>query len=104
MDEITKKIINIDNVTINMKNRYKILMDKKEDELRDTILEMEKRYSNESIQEGDRVYQEIINKAELRNKGPNKVNVNYNDINNTYNKLKSGLIESIWVNLFLGKE
>lgn len=104
MDEITKKIINIDNVTINMKSRYKILMEKKEDELRDAILEMEKKYSNETIQEGDRVYQEIINKAVLKNKGPNKVNVNYNDINNTYNKLKSGLIESIWVNLFLGKE
>lgn len=104
MHDITREIINIDKNTSSMKDRYKVLMDKKEEDLRNQILELEKKYTNDSINEGDRVYQEIIKSAERKIMTSGKVKVNYNDTNNNYNKLKSGLIESIWANLFMEKE
>ena len=48
MHDITREIINIDKNTSSMKDRYKILMDKKEEDLRNQILELEKKYTNET--------------------------------------------------------
>lgn len=104
MDDITKKIINIDNITLKMKNRYGVMMSEKEDELRDYILELEKSYSNDTILEADKAYQDIINKVEVNLKESEKAKTNYSNIDNNYNKIKGNLIENIWEDLFMGKE
>lgn len=104
MDDITKKIINIDNITLKMKSRYEVMMTEKEDKLRDSILEIEKIYSNDTIIEGDKVYQDIINTVELELKGSGKAKINYSNMDNNYNKIKGNLIEDIWEDLFVGKE
>lgn len=104
MDDITKKIINIDNITLKMKSRYEVMITEREEKLRDSILDLEKVYSNNTILEGDKAYQDIINKAELNLKGSGKAKTNYNNIDNIYNKIKGNLIEAIWEDLFMGKE
>lgn len=104
MDEITKKIINIDNVTIKMKARFDESKIKKEDELRYALQELEKKYSNESTEDGERIYQEILDKADIEIDKLNKAKENYVNNDNTYSKLKKNLIETLWSDLFLGKE
>lgn len=104
MDEITKKIISIDNVTIKMKARYDELKIKKEEEFKESLQELEKKYSNESIVDGEKIYQEILDKADIEIKKLVNAKDNYVNNDNTYNKLKKNLIESLWSDLFLGKE
>lgn len=104
MDEITKKIINIDNVTIKMKARYDELKVKKEEEFKESLQELEKKYSNESIEDGEKIYQDILDNADLEIKKLINAKNNYVNNDNAYNKLKKNLIESLWSDLFLGKE
>lgn len=104
MDEITKKIINIDNSTLKMKNRYEFIMTEKEDELRNSLLQLENIYSNQTIVEGDKAYKDIINKTELDLKGSGRAKTNYNNIDNNFHKIKADLIDNIWEDLFMGKE
>lgn len=103
MNEITKKIISIDNATVGMKARYADLINKKETELRDKLQVLEKKYTTESIEEGERIYQEIVNQSENQIKN-SKDSTNFDNIDNTYNKLKSNLIDKLWNDLFSGKE
>lgn len=103
MNEITKKIISIDNATISMKARYADLINKKEAELREKMQILEKKYANESIEEGERIYQEIVNQSEDQIKKSKDV-TNFDNIDNTYNKLKSTLVDNLWNDLFSDQE
>ena len=103
MNEITKKIISIDNATISMKSRYADLIIAKEFELGDKLQLLEKKYAKESIEEGERIYQEIVNQSEDQIKN-SKDFTNFDIIDNTYKKLKSSLVDNLWNDLFSGKE
>lgn len=105
MDEIVKKIIDMDRDTIKIKLKTEEIIVNREKELKETLHELEKAYLEESRLEGDRIYKEIIKTGELE-----MARLESSDseilkrIDNVYKGKKEKLIEDLFESLFMNKE
>ncbi|TJX14909.1 hypothetical protein E9840_04195 [Tissierella creatinini] len=106
MDEIINGIINLDNETNIMKDKYEDIIQGKDEELRLRLIELEKSFSNETKTEISNMLHEILwNSADNFDAGSDDVFTGYmNKLENTYKNIKDRLVEETWRELFLKEE
>lgn len=105
MDEIINKIISIDKETVKMKLKTEEIIRGKEKELKETLQELEKKYTEEGRLEGEKTYNEIIRNGEAEIERLKSQDIETLErIDNVYKGSKFQLIEDLWNSLFIGEE
>lgn len=105
MDEIVKKIIDMDRDTVKIKLKTEEIIVNREKELKETLQELEKKYLEESRLEGDRIYKEIIKTGESEMTRLESSDIEaLKKIDNIYKGKKQILVEDLFKNLFMNKE
>lgn len=105
MDEIVKRIINIDKDATNVKLKTEEIIIQRETQLKENLQELEKRLMEEARLEGEDIYKKTIKDGEeeierLESKDRNILK----DIEDSYKKKKTKLVEDLWVDLFKAEE
>ena len=105
MEDVIRKIVNIDKETIKIKEKTEEIINTKERELKEVLQSLEKEYLEEGKLEGDKKYKEIIEigrkETEELQKEEEKTLKN---IDNLYKGKKDKLVEELFHSLFKDKE
>lgn len=108
MNEITQQIINLDKETIALRAKYEELLRKKKLEGLDMLQKLEQDLMKSYMEEGEKAYQEIIQKSVQESERPGKIEVecmsSMVNIDVVYNEAKDQLIESLWKEILTGEE
>lgn len=107
MEDVAKRIVKLDKETSNMKEKYEQIIEGKDEELREKLLELEKKYANESRLEIEKIQNEILNQTDNESM---KLDLKAEDMHNldsidkTYKSIKDGLLNKLWDQLLLRNE
>ncbi len=108
MNEITQQIINLDKETVALRARYEELLRKKKLEGLDMLQKLEQDLMKSYMEEGDKAYQEIMDKSAEESERPGKVEVecmsSMVNIDIVYNEVKDQLIDGLWKEILTGEE
>lgn len=105
MNEITQKVIDLDKATIELKKKYEDKLKITKFEGQDRILELEQKLLKSYAEEGEKAYQDTLKKSDesidLLDKAKSQYEVNMEDIDKAYNKIKPSLTEKLWEEILL---
>lgn len=107
MDDVTKRIVDLDKETSIMKEKYEQIIEGKDEELREKLLEIEKKYANESRLEIEKIQHKILNRTNNQSMKLNSKSEdmhNFDKIDRTYKSIKDGLINKLLDQLLLRNE
>ncbi len=108
MNEIAQQIINLDKETVVLRAKYEELLRKKKLEGLDMLQKLEQDLMKSYMEEGERAYQEIMQKSTEESERPGKVEVecmsSMVNIDVVYNEVKDKLVESLWKEILTGEE
>ena len=108
MNEITQQIINLDKETVALRARYEELLRKKKLEGLDMLQKLEQDLMKSYMEEGDKAYQEIMDKSAEESERTGKVEVecmsSMVNIDIVYNEVKDQLIDGLWKEILTGEE
>ncbi len=106
VDEIINSIINLDNETNTMKDKYEDIIEGKDEELRLRLIELEKTFSNDTKAEISQILHEILGNStdNFDDGSDDNLTGHMNKLENTYNNIKDSLVEETWRELFLKEE
>jgi hypothetical protein len=108
MNEITKQIINLDKETVALKTRYEELLREKKFEGLDLLQKLEQDLLKSYMEEGEKAYQEIMQKSAEESARPGKEEVecmsSILNVDVVYSEVKDELIESLWKEILAAEE